>query len=90
MCFEQLLGVFQRPLTLILLKKYRDNKWVAYRDTNWWCMVYVLLSAKGRAFFCKSIAIEMGGVHPDTKLLRKYFPGIFFWRSFSRNYVPNA
>ena len=25
-------------------------------------MVYILLSAKKRAYFCKSIAIEMGGV----------------------------
>ena len=52
--------MFQRPLTLILLKKYRD--------TNGRCIVnklvaYTLLSANGRAYFCsKSIAIEMGGV----------------------------
>ena len=25
-------------------------------------VVYVLLSASGRAYFCKSIAVEMGGV----------------------------
>ena len=31
----------------------------AHRDINWW---YRLLSAKRRAYFCKSIAIEMGGV----------------------------
>ena len=45
-------------MTLILLQKYRD--------TNGSRIViqlaaYVLLSAKRSAYFCKSIAIEMGG-----------------------------
>ena len=54
-------GVFERPLTLILLLDSRVSryKWEACRDTKWWC---VLLSAERRAYFCKSIAIEMGGV----------------------------
>ena len=29
---------------------------------KWEAAVYILLSAKGRAYFCKSIAIEIGGV----------------------------
>ena len=37
-------------------------KWEAYRDTNWWCMYYSRPAAKSRAYFCKSIATEMGGV----------------------------
>ena len=36
------LGVFQRPLTLILLRKYRDTNARPYRDANWWCIYYSL------------------------------------------------
>ena len=35
-------------------------KWEEHRDTN--LVVYILISAKRRAYFRKSIAIEMGGV----------------------------
>ena len=54
-----LLGVFHRPLTLILLQKYRD--------TNEMRIVIQIggvstTFAIGRAYFGKSIAIEMGAV----------------------------
>ena len=45
--------------------KVSRHKWEAYRDTNWWYIYYFLLSAKKRAYFGKSIAIEMGGVSRD-------------------------
>ena len=45
--------MFQRPLTLILLQKYRDTSG---------SHPYILLSAKRRAYFCRRIAILMGGV----------------------------
>ena len=51
--------MFQRPLTLILLQKYRVQ-WESYRDTNWWCIYYFLPS--GVHTFAKSMAIQMGGV----------------------------
>ena len=35
-------------------------KWEAYRDTNRWCVFYLL--PKGGRTDCKSTAIEMGGV----------------------------
>ena len=43
------------PNTSAKVSRY---KWEAYRDTNWWCIHYFL------PYFCKSIAIEMGGVSP--------------------------
>ena len=51
------------PNTSAQVSRYR---WEAYRDTNWRCIyiyiyIHTRLSAKGRAYFCKSIAIEMGG-----------------------------
>ena len=63
------LGVSPRSLTPILLQKYRD--------TNGRCMlykwvVYIRLSSKKRAYFCKSIAIEMGSVS-------RYFTKIWGW-----------
>ena len=45
------------PNTSAKVSRY---KWEAYRDTNWWCIYYLLPG--GGAYFCKSIAIEMGGV----------------------------
>ena len=51
----QRLGVFQRPLTLILLQKVSRYKWEAHCETN-----YVLLSAKKKGILCRSVAIEMG------------------------------
>ena len=56
---RSLFGVFQRPLTLILLQKYRDTMGAV---SCYKLVVYVLLSATRRAYFCKGIAIEMGGV----------------------------
>ena len=57
-------GAFQRPLTLILLKKYRDTNGrrivIQYKS-----VVYVLLSAKKKAYFCTSIDIEKK-VYRDT------------------------
>ena len=50
----------QRPLTLVLLQKYRDTN--GRRIVLQIGGVCILLSAKGRAYFCKSIAIEMGRV----------------------------
>ena len=50
--------MFQRPLTLILLQKYRDTNG---SDTNWRCIYYFLPERVGHPFL-KSIAIEMGGV----------------------------
>ena len=50
--------MFQRPLTLILLQKHRDTDGVS----RYKLVVCILLSAKRRAYFCRSIAIEMGGV----------------------------
>ena len=41
-------------------EKVSRYKWEAYRDTNW--VVYIVLSAKRRAYFSQNIAIEMGGV----------------------------
>ena len=49
----------QRPLTLILLQKYRDTNGGRIVIQK---AVYVLLSAKRRAYICKSIVKEMGGV----------------------------
>ena len=40
--------------------KVSRYKWEPYRDTNWWCICYFL--PRGGPIFCKSIAIEMGGV----------------------------
>ena len=57
------LGVFQRPLTLRLLQKY---KWEAYRDTTWWCGKTIFL-AKKKAYFCKHFALEMGGVSGEEE-----------------------
>ena len=55
----KVLGVFQRPLTLILLQKYHDtNKRGIVRQIG---RAYTL-SAKRRAYICKSIAIETGVV----------------------------
>ena len=53
-------GVFQRLLTRMLLQKYRDanGRRIVIQSGG----VNVLLSAKRRAYFCKSIAIGMGGV----------------------------
>ena len=53
-------GLLQRPLTLILLQKYRDTN--GSRIVIQIGGVYIQRSAKRRAYFCKSIAIEMGGV----------------------------
>ena len=53
------LGVSQRPLTLIVLQKYRDTNGSRIVIQ---LVVYILHSAKRKAYFCKSIAIEMGGV----------------------------
>ena len=37
------LGVFHRPLTLILPQtKVSRYKWEAYGDANWWCIYYFL------------------------------------------------
>ena len=55
----KLLGVSQRPLTLILLQSIAIHKGGVSRYK---LVVYILPSAKRRAYFCKSIAIEMGGV----------------------------
>ena len=54
------LGVFERPLTLILLQKHRDTH--GSRIVIQIGGVYILLSANKKAYFCKSLAIEMGGV----------------------------
>ena len=58
------LGVFRRPLTLIHLQKYRDTngRRIVIQIGGVHTVVYILLSAKRRAYFCKSIAIELGGV----------------------------
>ena len=59
-------GNFQPALTLILLQKYRDTN----RGVSWYkLVVYILLSAKKRAYFGKSIAIAMGGV---SRYFQKY------------------
>ena len=42
--------------------KVSQYKWEPYGDTNWWCMVYILLADKTRAYLCRSIATEIGGV----------------------------
>ena len=54
------LGMLQRPLTLILLKKHRDanGRRIVIQTSG----VYIQLSAKTRAYFGKNIAIEMGGI----------------------------
>ena len=54
--------MFQRPLTPILLQIIVTQifKWEAYRRDKL-VVAYMLLSAKRKAYFCKSIAIEMGG-----------------------------
>ena len=52
------LGVSPRPLTLILLQKYRD---VNVSRIVMHIRGVKLHSARRRAYFCKSIAIEMGG-----------------------------
>ena len=49
----------QRPLTLILLQKYRDTN--GRRIVIQIGGVYTTLCQK-RAYFCQSMAIEMGGV----------------------------
>ena len=54
-----MLGVFQRPLTLILLQKYRDTN--GRRIVIQIGGVYTTFCQK-EAYFCRSIAIEMGGV----------------------------
>ena len=56
------LGAFQRPLTLILLQRHRDKNGSRIVIQIGGDIYYILLSAKRRAYFCKSIAIEMGGV----------------------------
>ena len=55
-------GWIQRPLTLILLQKYRDTNGRRIVIHIGGVYSIILLSAKRRAYFCKSIAIEMGGV----------------------------
>ena len=55
------LAVSQRPLTLMLLQSIA----MQMGGVSWYKLVlYILLSAKRRAYFCKTIAIEMGGVSP--------------------------
>ena len=54
------LGVLPTTPDLNTSAKVSRYKWEPYRDTNWWCICYFLPT--GRAYFCKSIAIEMGGV----------------------------
>ena len=51
---------FQRPLTLVLLQRYRDAD--GSRIVIQIGGVYTTFSHKGVHFFCKSIAVEMGGV----------------------------
>ena len=55
------MGVFQRPQTLILLQKYRDAN-VSRIVIQIGGLYILLLPPKGGRYFCKSIAIEMGGV----------------------------
>ena len=50
-------GVSQRPLTLILLQKYRDTN-----GRRIAIQIGGVYTTKRKAYFCKSIAIEMGGV----------------------------
>ena len=56
---SRVLGVFQRPLTLILLQKHRDRSGshIVIQIGG----VYTTVWQK-RAYCCKSITIEMGGV----------------------------
>ena len=63
-------GVFQRPLTIIILQKYRDTNGRriviqiggVYIYIYVYTHIYYLLPRKGAMYFCKSIALEMGGV----------------------------
>ena len=52
--------MFQRPLTPILLQKHRDTN--GRRIVTQIGVVYTALCQRQGAYFCKSIAIEMGGV----------------------------
>ena len=65
------LWVSQRPLTLILLQKDRNTNWrrivIQIGGVSWYkLVVYILLSAKRRAYCCKSTAIEIWEVYRDT------------------------
>ena len=62
------LWVFQRPLTPMLLQRYRDTNGsrIAIQIGG----VYTLLSAKRRAYFCKSIAKGVGCVPSWPKILQ--------------------
>ena len=58
----QKIGVFRRLLTLIPLRKHRDTnrRHAVIQISGVFC--YFLLFGKKRAYFCKTITIEMGGV----------------------------